>query len=173
MRSSPICRSLPLQELFVQQRSNTPRIIVASPDMLQVAPTAKALAEQCEIVLAMVADPEAALQLATGPDGIAAGMGAGKGYVDASTIDAGTAQKINEVSIQSHVEVMLNPTDIPVGLSSAVCGAGSAQSPGGHQLLKCCTTAMRHSCMRCCTIVIPHSCMRCCTTVMPDSLTAA
>ena len=99
MRSSPICRSLPLQELFVQQRSNTPRIIVASPDMLQVAPTAKALAEQCEIVLAMVADPEAALQLATGPDGIAAGMGAGKGYVDASTIDAGTAQKINEVSI--------------------------------------------------------------------------
>ena len=143
MRSSPICRSLPLQELFVQQRSNTPRIIVASPDMLQVAPTAKALAEQCEIVLAMVADPEAALQLATGPDGIAAGMGAGKGYVDASTID------------------------------------------GGHQLLKCCTTAMRHSCMRCCTIVIPHSCMRCsttkvphscmrcCTTVMPDSLTAA
>ena len=69
--------------------------------MLQVAPTAKALAEQCEIVLAMVSDPEAALQLATGPDGIAAGMGAGKGYVDASTIDAGTAQKIAEASMPS------------------------------------------------------------------------
>ena len=68
-----------------------------------MAPTAQALAEQCEIVLAMVSDPEAALQLATGPDGIAAGMGAGKGYVDASTIDAGTAQKIAEVSSQSHV----------------------------------------------------------------------
>ena len=72
-----------------------------------MAPTAKALAEQCEIVLAMVSDPEAALQVATGPDGIAAGMGAGKGYVDASTIDAGTAQKVAEVSVPS-------PWDCPV-----------------------------------------------------------
>eukprot|EP00891_Asterochloris_glomerata_P009194 jgi/Astpho2/9194/Aster-07153 len=75
----------------------------------QVAPTAKALAEQCEIVLAMVADPEAALQLATGPDGIAAGMGAGKGYVDASTIDAGTAQKINEAITASGAQYLEAP----------------------------------------------------------------
>ena len=98
-------------------RRGTSRTIVDARNTLQVAPTAKALAEQCEIVLAMVSDPEAALQLATSPDGIAAGMGAGKGYVDASTIDAGTAQKIAEVSRQSHVEVVLSPTNVCVQCS--------------------------------------------------------
>ena len=45
----------------------------------------------------MLADPPAAEAVATGPDGIAAGMSAGKGYVDVSTVDAGTAQKISKV----------------------------------------------------------------------------
>lgn len=90
--------------------------------------TAKAVAEQCDITVAMLADPAAAEAVALGPDGIAEGMKegvlasdptiratiapagacldmlniwqvlhAGKGYLDVSTVDAGTAQKIAQV----------------------------------------------------------------------------
>lgn len=99
---------------------------------MQVADSAKAVAEQCDITVAMLADPQAAEAVATGPDGIAAGMSsgdlyqtlfadavvciqsnvhhpyagvaAGKGYVDVSTVDAGTAQKISKVRL--HLVVM-------------------------------------------------------------------
>ena len=42
-----------------------------------MAESAKAVAEQCDITVAMLADPAAAEAVATGPDGIAAGMKAG------------------------------------------------------------------------------------------------
>lgn len=45
---------------------------------MQVAESAKAVAEQCDITVAMLADPTAAEAVATGPDGIAAGMKAGQ-----------------------------------------------------------------------------------------------
>lgn len=45
---------------------------------VQVAESAKAVAEQCDITVAMLADPQAAEAVATGPDGIAAGMKAGQ-----------------------------------------------------------------------------------------------
>lgn len=45
---------------------------------VQVADSAKAVAEQCDITVAMLADPEAAEAVATGPDGIAAGMSSGE-----------------------------------------------------------------------------------------------
>ena len=44
---------------------------------LQVADSAKAVAEQCDITVAMLADPQAAEAVATGPDGIAAGLSSG------------------------------------------------------------------------------------------------
>jgi hypothetical protein len=45
---------------------------------VQVAESAKAVAEQCDITVAMLADPQAAEAVATGPNGIAAGMKAGQ-----------------------------------------------------------------------------------------------
>ena len=45
---------------------------------VQVAESAKAVAEQCDITVAMLADPQAAEAVATGPSGIAAGMTAGQ-----------------------------------------------------------------------------------------------
>lgn len=59
------------------------------------AATPAALAEQCDVVFAMVSDPQAALEVATGPDGVAAGLSPGKGYVDASTVDAATSRAIH------------------------------------------------------------------------------
>mmetsp|Transcript_6601 Transcript_6601/g.19038 ORF Transcript_6601/g.19038 Transcript_6601/m.19038 type:complete len:393 (+) Transcript_6601:177-1355(+) len=60
----------------------------------EVASSAKAVAQASDITIACVADPAAALEVAAGPDGASAGMSEGKGYVDVSTIDVGTAQKI-------------------------------------------------------------------------------
>ncbi|GAB4814524.1 hypothetical protein N2152v2_001570 [Parachlorella kessleri] len=48
----------------------------------------------CDITLAMVSDPEACLNLAFGPNGVAEGISAGKGYVDVSTVDAETAAQV-------------------------------------------------------------------------------
>lgn len=44
----------------------------------------------------MVSDPEAALAVAVGPNGVVEGLSPGKGYVDASTVDAATSRKIYE-----------------------------------------------------------------------------
>lgn len=58
------------------------------------APTAKAVVEQCALTIGMVSDPEAALALALGPDGVVEGISAGKGYVDMSTVDVATSKAI-------------------------------------------------------------------------------
>ena len=51
---------------------------------------------RCDVVYAMLADPDAARAVATGPDGVATGMEAspGKAYVDVSTVDEKTSQDI-------------------------------------------------------------------------------
>lgn len=59
-----------------------------------VARTPAEVAASCDIVIAMLADPEACLAVALGPDGIAEAMGPGKGYVDVSTVDADTSTKV-------------------------------------------------------------------------------
>jgi hypothetical protein len=59
-----------------------------------VGATPKEVAQRCDITFAMLSDPPAALEVATGPTGVAAGMSAGKGYVDVSTIDADTSRVI-------------------------------------------------------------------------------
>lgn len=60
----------------------------------EVATSAKQVAERADITFAMLSDPQAALEVATGSEGVAAGMSAGKGYVDVSTVDAGTSQQV-------------------------------------------------------------------------------
>ncbi|MFN2370505.1 MAG: NAD(P)-dependent oxidoreductase [Candidatus Krumholzibacteriia bacterium] len=58
------------------------------------AATPREAAAAAGITFAMVADPEAARAVALGPDGAAAGLGAGAGYVDMSTVDAATSRAI-------------------------------------------------------------------------------
>ncbi len=60
------------------------------------ADSPKELAANCDISFAMVADPEAALAICLGPDGVAAGIGEGRGYVDMSTVDDATSQAIDK-----------------------------------------------------------------------------
>ncbi|KAF7598118.1 MAG: 3-hydroxyisobutyrate dehydrogenase [Candidatus Dactylopiibacterium carminicum] len=59
------------------------------------AATPREVAESCDITFAMLADPAAALEACSGPDGVAAGIGSGRGYIDMSTVDDATAQTIS------------------------------------------------------------------------------
>lgn len=49
---------------------------------------------ECDVTFAMVSDPAAAKSICFGPGGVLAGIGEGRGYVDMSTVDAGTSQEI-------------------------------------------------------------------------------
>ncbi|GAA0834383.1 NAD(P)-dependent oxidoreductase [Marinomonas arenicola] len=54
----------------------------------------KSVAAHCDITFAMVSDPAAALAICQGPEGVAAGIGEGRGYIDMSTVDDSTSQMI-------------------------------------------------------------------------------
>lgn len=56
-----------------------------------VADSPRALAKRCDMVIAMMADPNAVQAARDGADGIIAGLAPGKGYVDMSTVDAETS----------------------------------------------------------------------------------
>lgn len=60
----------------------------------KVAATPAAVTASCAITFAMLADPTAAEAVCFGPEGALAGIGAGRGYVDMSTVDAATSQRI-------------------------------------------------------------------------------
>jgi 3-hydroxyisobutyrate dehydrogenase-like beta-hydroxyacid dehydrogenase len=56
-----------------------------------IAASPRAVAEGCDIVVAMMANPAAVAAVRDGADGIAAGLSKGKGFIDMSTVDAETA----------------------------------------------------------------------------------
>jgi len=56
-----------------------------------IAATPRAVAEQCDIIIAMMANGPAVQSVRDGADGIIAGLKPGKGYVDMSTVDAETS----------------------------------------------------------------------------------
>ncbi|WP_133011267.1 NAD(P)-dependent oxidoreductase [Marinomonas flavescens] len=63
--------------------------------------TPKDVAAQCDITFAMVSDPAAALAICQGPDGVAAGIGEGRGYIDMSTVDDTTSTLIAQTIAQA------------------------------------------------------------------------
>lgn len=52
------------------------------------------VAASCDITFAMLSDPEAAREVCFAPEGVLQGIGAGRGYVDMSTVDDATAAAI-------------------------------------------------------------------------------
>ncbi|KAK9858016.1 hypothetical protein WJX84_011123, partial [Apatococcus fuscideae] len=75
----------------------------------QVLGSAAEVARQSEITIGMLADPAAALDVALGETGVVSGLSSGKGYVDASTVDAGTAKKISEAVRATGAEYLEAP----------------------------------------------------------------
>jgi 3-hydroxyisobutyrate dehydrogenase-like beta-hydroxyacid dehydrogenase len=70
--------------------------LVAAGARLAASP--REVAEGCDIVCAMMADPAAVRAVRDGADGIVAGLSAGKGYIDLSTVDAATAQESHRLA---------------------------------------------------------------------------
>ena len=60
-----------------------------------IAPSPREVTASCRLTFAMLADPAAAEAVCFGPDGVLEGISAGKGYVDMSTVDTATAQRIS------------------------------------------------------------------------------
>ncbi len=60
----------------------------------RIARTPRALVAECPVTFAMLADPQAAADVCFGQEGVCDAMVQGKGYVDMSTIDAATSQRI-------------------------------------------------------------------------------
>ncbi|MGB8600771.1 MAG: NAD(P)-dependent oxidoreductase [Rhizomicrobium sp.] len=60
----------------------------------KVGQSPKAVAADCDFTIAMLSDPAAAEAVCFGPDGVLAGVGPGHDYIDMSTVDAETAQRI-------------------------------------------------------------------------------
>ncbi|KAJ3671159.1 hypothetical protein LUZ60_008585 [Juncus effusus] len=54
------------------------------------------VASSCDVTFAMLADPQSALDVATGENGAIEGLTTGKGYVDVSTVDGATSKLICE-----------------------------------------------------------------------------
>lgn len=50
--------------------------------------------DAADITLAMLADPQACAEVALGRDGAVKGLRAGKGYIDSSTVDVTTMQRV-------------------------------------------------------------------------------
>jgi 3-hydroxyisobutyrate dehydrogenase-like beta-hydroxyacid dehydrogenase len=60
------------------------------------ADTPREVAERADIVLSMVTDTSAVISIADGPDGIIAGLGPGKIYIDMSTAGASNSRAVAE-----------------------------------------------------------------------------
>lgn len=59
-----------------------------------IARSARDVVAECPVTFAMLADPQAAADVCFGREGVLDGMVHGKGYVDMSTVDAATSQRI-------------------------------------------------------------------------------
>jgi glyoxylate/succinic semialdehyde reductase len=62
----------------------------------KVCSSPREVVEASDITFATLSDPDAAIEVALGANGIVEGMGPGKGYCDVSTVDAACSQKISE-----------------------------------------------------------------------------
>jgi 3-hydroxyisobutyrate dehydrogenase-like beta-hydroxyacid dehydrogenase len=87
---------------------------------LRLVPTPREAAEASDVVFSMVANTEALRAVVDGPDGVLAGLGNGKIYVDMSTVSP-TASRAMAARVREKGAVML---DAPVSGSSVTVELG-------------------------------------------------
>lgn len=85
-----------------------------------VAGSPREVAEQCEIIISSLPTPRSVEDAVMGENGIAAGIGAGKIYIDMSTIDPDTTRKAGD-AVRAAGGSML---DVPVGMGPAQAASG-------------------------------------------------
>ena len=89
---------------------------------LRWAESPRALAERCEFVLSMVTDTKALRAVTEGEDGILAGLGPGKVYVDMSTVSPAASRELAERVRRAGARML----DAPVSGSSVTLEEGKA-----------------------------------------------
>jgi 3-hydroxyisobutyrate dehydrogenase-like beta-hydroxyacid dehydrogenase len=89
---------------------------------LRLQPSPRAVAESAEVVFTMVTDDAALRSVALGPDGIVAGLGAGKTFVEMSTVSPRVVREIGE-AVAGRGAAML---DAPVSGSTITVEQGQA-----------------------------------------------
>jgi 3-hydroxyisobutyrate dehydrogenase-like beta-hydroxyacid dehydrogenase len=87
---------------------------------MRVAATPRELAQDVDVVLSMVTDTNAVEQVASGADGILAGLGPGKVYADMSTIAADASRRLAERVAETGSAML----DAPVSGSLTTLEAG-------------------------------------------------
>ena len=102
-----------------------------------VAGTPREVAEGADVVLSMVTDTAAVEEVASGPDGILAGLGAGKVYADMSTIDAAASRRLADQVAETGAQML----DAPVSGSLATLEAGQLAimvggDPGAYERIR-------------------------------------
>ncbi|KAG1673672.1 hypothetical protein FOA52_010540 [Chlamydomonas sp. UWO 241] len=80
-------------DVVIYNRSSDKCSALVSEGAIEGASPAEVVA-QCDITFAMLSDPEAAIQVVFGDNGVLSGIGANKGYVDMSTVDEATSKRI-------------------------------------------------------------------------------
>jgi len=95
------------------------------------AATPKEVVEGCSLTFAMLADPAAASEVCFGPGGVLEGIGAGRGYIDMSTVDAGTARRIASAVVGRggrYLEAPVSGTKKPAEDGTLIILAGGDRS---------------------------------------------
>jgi 4-hydroxybutyrate dehydrogenase / sulfolactaldehyde 3-reductase len=94
----------------------------------RVAATPKEVAAASEVVITMVPDAPDVEKIALGPDGILQGMRRGNVYIDMSTIDPATTQRVGKVFAEKGVDMI----DSPVGktVEHAIAGTSTLMIGG-------------------------------------------
>jgi len=87
----------------------------------RAAASPREVAASCDVVITMLPDAPDVEQAALGPDGIIEGLGPDAVYVDMSTIDPGTTQRIGEAFAARGLRSM----DCPVGRTQDHAVAGT------------------------------------------------
>ena len=92
------------------------------------AATPKQVAAASEVVITMVPDAPDVEKIALGPDGILAGIARGSVYIDMSTIDPATTQRVGKAFADAGVEMI----DSPVGktVDHAIAGTSTLMIGG-------------------------------------------
>ena len=93
-----------------------------------VAATPKQVAAASEVVITMVPDAPDVEKIALGPDGILGGMRRGSVYIDMSTIDPATTQRVGKAFAERGVDMI----DSPVGktVEHAIAGTSTLMIGG-------------------------------------------
>jgi 3-hydroxyisobutyrate dehydrogenase/2-hydroxy-3-oxopropionate reductase len=95
------------------------------------AATPREVAERCDITFAILSDPAAARETCFGEDGVLAGIDAGRGYVDMSTVDDQTARAIGAAITQKggrFLEAPVSGTKKPAEDGTLIILAGGERS---------------------------------------------